>query len=68
MTLALEMLNPVVAGATVIPVPLTHNPLPGAPSVKLTPAHYRQRNWTKRVISRAIPDTEYRQGVGQPLE
>jgi len=39
LTLSDEMLNPVVAGARVIPVPLTQRGLPGAPAVKFTPAH-----------------------------
>lgn len=39
LTLSVEMLNPVVVGARLIPVPLTQRGLPGAPAVKFTPAH-----------------------------
>jgi hypothetical protein len=39
-TLSDEIANVVVVEAKVTPVPLTHSELPGAPSVKLTPAHW----------------------------
>ena len=59
-TLSDAMGKLVVVEFTVIPVPLVHNGLPGAPAVKLTPAHYHKIHQKKGVL-----DTKYHRGVVQ---